>query len=410
MKLHVQSLSAIVASIIIGSIGVVLALNHARAAGASIYFSPASRTVTQGATTTFTVRANTGGANADVAELAITYDTSKLEFAGVSAANSPINTPAGQGAAYKNSGSTISGSYFTLSPISGDIVLATITFKARVASGNTSVQLVSPGAGGTLIGGGGTDLGASLGSATVNFTAPPTNNPAPNNPGSGGSTGSSTPNKPTAPNNNSSGGNSSSGDPTTNTPTNTDPTASTGVQSEGEPILAASDVIPELKIGVFDKKNQPLRNKEVTLHSEPQSVQTDGDGFAVFKNVPIGDHTLSYDLNGTTHEMPVYVASADVQTVVFDFTQRNIMILWAILSTFVLAVAALVAVLIRRSGGAINFPRIRPRGPKPPTGPLGPNGATDFAPPKPHHWHSRSSAPGMVVGGPDGVKTFTEDK
>jgi hypothetical protein len=168
-------------------------------------------------------------------------------------------------------------------------------------------------------------------------------------------------------------------------------------------------VIPELKVGVFDKNNKPLKNKEVTLHSEPQTVKTDGDGFAIFKNVPIGDHTLSYKLGGATHETPVYVASADTQTVVFEFEQRNLIIMWTILSGLALSVGALVFVLIRRSGG-INSPRIKPRGPQSPAGPLGPNGATGFAPPQAHHWHAHTPASGMVVGGPDGVKKFSEDK
>lgn len=407
--MKIQKLPAILAAIIIGSTGVVFALSQVRAAGASIYFSPTSRTVTQGATATFTVRANTGGASVDAAALTINYDTSKLEFAGVSAASSPISSPV---AAYSNSGGTITGAYYTTTPISGDIVLATVTFKARVSSGTATVQLSTSGVNGTLIASGGSDLGATLGAATVNFTAPPAT-PAPSTP-------SPTPSSPTTPNNKpssnqsqSNGGNNSSPDNNagSDTPTPTD-TSSPGptAQDDGGPILSASDVIPELKVGVFDKKNKPLRNKEVTLHSEPQTVKTDGDGFAVFANVPIGDHTLSYKLGDAVHEMPVYVASADAQTVVFDFAQRNLIIMWTILSALVLSVAALVVVLIRRSGGTINFPRIRPRGPKSPSGPLGPNGATDFAPPKAHHWHSRSSAPGMVVGGPDGVKTFTEDK
>lgn len=406
MKPQIQRLSAILVAIIIGSTGVVFTLSHVRAAGASIYFSPASRSVTQGATTTFTVRANTGGASVDTAALTIKYDATKLEFAGVSAASSPISSPV---ATYSNSGDTITGAYYTTAPISGDIVLATVTFKARVSSGSATVQLSTSGTNGTLIASGGSDLGAALEPATVSFAAAPTT-PAPSNPTptpSNPTTSSPTSNKPQP-----SGGNTSSGgNAGADTPTSADtssPSATT--QDDGGPILAASDVIPELKVGVFDKKNKPLKNKEVTLHSEPQTVKTDGDGFAVFTDVPIGDHTLSYKLSGVTHAMPVYVANADAQTVVFDFAQRNIIIMWTILSALLLSVAALVVVLLRRSGHSINFPRIRPRGPKPLTGPLGPNGATDFASPKPHHWRSRSSASGMVVGGPDGVKTFMEDK
>lgn len=402
MKQRVQGLTAIVAAIVIGSLGVVFALNHVRAAGASIYFSPASHSVAQGATTTFTVRANTGGANIDVAGLAITYDTAALEFVGASAASSPISNPAGSGAAYKNNGGTISGAYFTTTPVSGDIVLVTITFKARVSSGSASLQFSNPGANGTIIAGGGTDLGASLGSATVALTPPPAT-PAPSTP-------SSSPDKPTsnnsAPHNSSSGG-STSGYTATDTPAGTDPTARTPPQPGGESTALAGSVIPELKIGVFDKKNKPIKNKEVTLRSEPQTVKTDGDGFAIFKHVPIGNHTLSYRQGDTVHEMPIYVANGDVQTVVFDFAQRNLIIMWTILTALALSVAALVTVLVRRSGG-FNFPSIKRRNPPSQPGPLGPNGATNFAPPTMHHKHS--STPGMIVGTPDGVKTFPEDK
>lgn len=403
MKQKVQRLSAVLAAIVMGSIGVVFALSHVRAAGASIYFSPTSRSVAQDATTSFTVRANTGGASVDTAALTITYDTAKLEFAGVSAGSSPISTPV---APYSNSGGTITGAYYTTTPVSGDIVLATITFKARVNSGSATVQLSTSGANGTLLASGGSDLGAVLGSATVSFTAAPTT-PAPSNPSNPTSTPASpTTNKSTTSSTPSGGSASSS--PTTSAPTNTDPSSPADTQTEGEPIIAATDVIPELKVGVFDKNSKPLRNKEVTLHSEPQTVKTDGEGFAIFKNVPVGNHTLSYELGDTTHEMPVYVASADAQTVVFDITQRNLIIMWTILAGLALSVAALVTVLIQRSGG-LNFPFIKPRGPKTPTGPLGPNGATDFAPPQPHRWHSHTPPSGMVVGGPDGVKKFSEN-
>jgi len=406
VKPRVQKLSAILAAIIVGSTGVVFALSQVRAAGASIYFSPTSRSVVQGATTSFTVRANTGGANVDTAALTVTYDAAKLEFAGVSAGSSPISTPV---APYGNSGSTITGAYYTTTPVSGDIVLATITFKARVSSGSAAVQLSTSGANGTLLASGGSDLGAALGAATVSFTAAPTT-PAPSNPGTPAPTPTTpTPSKPTTNNPSSpSSGGSTSGNPATSTPTNNDPYSPAATQTEGEPVIAVSDVIPELKVGVFDKNNKPLKNKEVTLYSEPQTVKTDGDGFALFKNVPVGNHTLSYKLGNTTHEMPVYVATADAQTVIFDIAQRNLIIMWTLLAGLVLSVAALVVVLVRRSGG--NFPFIKPRGPKTPTGPLGPNGATNFAPPQTHHWRSRVPISGMVVGGPDGVKKFTEDK
>lgn len=405
MKLEVQRLSAILAAIIIGSVGVVFALSQVRAAGASIYFSPTSRSVVQGATTSFTVRANTGGANVDTAALTVTYDTTKLEFAGVSAGSSPISSPV---APYGNNGGTITGAYYTTTPVSGDIVLATITFKARVSSSNTTVQFSTSGANGTLLASGGTDLGATLGTATVSFTAAPTT-PAPSNPGTPTPAPTNpTTNKPTTNSPSTPSGNASNTSNTIGAPTNNDPSSPAATQVEGEPLIAASDVIPELKVGVFDKNNKPLRNKEVTLHSEPQTAKTDGDGFAVFKNVPIGNHTLSYETGGTTHEMPVYVATADAQTVVFDITQRNLIVMWALLAGLVLSVVALVTVLIRRSGGT--FPFINPRGPKAPTGPLGPNGATDFAPPQTHHWRSRVPISGMVVGGPDGVKKFKGDK
>lgn len=53
-------------------------------------------------------------------------------------------------------------------------------------------------------------------------------------------------------------------------------------------------ILSLLKMVVTDAEGRPLANQPVTLHSDPQTVITDNQGVATFRNVPVGEHRLVY--------------------------------------------------------------------------------------------------------------------
>ncbi len=311
-------------------IGGTTLINSVYAAGATIYVSPSSKSVNNNETFSLAVRANTGGSNADAVNLTLTYDASKLQF--VSAAG---GGPISSGANYSNSNGVVAGGAYTVTPASGDILLMTVTFKALAGSGSTAVGFSQSGAYGTSIDGSGASLGASISGATVSFTTPVPSTPAaPTTPSTPApTTKPSTPATPTTPSNN-----------TPSTPQT--PSESTGTDSEeADPIDAEApntgDTVSSLKIGLYDKNMQPLRNKKVILHSDPQEATSDKDGFATFTNVPIGEHTVTYNNNGTDVIAVITVSSGDTQSVVFDFAQ--VQIPWTLIISVIVGIALAVA-------------------------------------------------------------------
>jgi hypothetical protein len=106
-----------------------------------------------------------------------------------------------------------------------------------------------------------------------------------------------------------------------------------------------------LTVGVFDTNHNPLRGKTVTLHSTPQTVKTDKNGFATFTNVALGDHHVLYTAGKKTYSQQVtavnnvqttgstQTATAQNFSVVYGFTQSDLHIapwLWVVLAVAVL--------------------------------------------------------------------------
>ncbi len=148
--------------------GAGLFFGTASAASAQIYVSPASSGVQNGSNVTVAVRVNTGGGNADSANITLTYDPSKLTFVSVSTSGSPITGSAN----YANTGSSIAGGAYTTSPVSGDILLFSATFRANVSSGSTALGFSTSGAYGTEVDSGGSSIGAALVGGNVSFSQP----------------------------------------------------------------------------------------------------------------------------------------------------------------------------------------------------------------------------------------------
>ncbi len=110
-----------------------------------------------------------------------------------------------------------------------------------------------------------------------------------------------------------------------------------------------------LTVGVFDTNHNPLRGKTVTLHSTPQTVKTDKNGFATFTNVAPGDHRVLYTAGKKTYSQQVtainnvqttgstQTATAQNFSVVYGFAQSDIHIaawVWIVLAIAVLGLLA----------------------------------------------------------------------
>jgi hypothetical protein len=122
-------------------------------------------------------------------------------------------------------------------------------------------------------------------------------------------------------------------------------------------------------IGVFDKNHKPLVGKEVTLHSDPQTVKTDKNGYATFDGVASGTHTLDYKAGSKTYSEQLQVknnvtTTDSVQTaatqqlsVVYNFAQGGSWYtapwFWVVL--LLVAVAIVVTVIRRRRQSGLQF-------------------------------------------------------
>lgn len=69
-----------------------------------------------------------------------------------------------------------------------------------------------------------------------------------------------------------------------------------------------------MAISLFDKNHQPLRNKTVTLHSQPITGKTNSKGEVIFKGVAPGTHHVIYTMSHQTYDQTLQVAN-NVQTV-----------------------------------------------------------------------------------------------
>jgi hypothetical protein len=74
-------------------------------------------------------------------------------------------------------------------------------------------------------------------------------------------------------------------------------------------------VVSELRAIVTYKNGKPLANTELTLHSTPQTVTTNGQGVAIFKDVALGEHELVYTTpRNTTIRVPLVVKAIAAAT------------------------------------------------------------------------------------------------
>lgn len=110
-------------------------------AAASLYLSPASSTVSQGGSFSVGVRVNTGGAKVNAVQAYLSYPADKLDFVSVAGGGSfSIQAEnSGGGGAVK----IVRGVDPAVGSVSGDNLVATVTFRARLSSGSAAVSFTS---------------------------------------------------------------------------------------------------------------------------------------------------------------------------------------------------------------------------------------------------------------------------
>ena len=147
-----------------------LLLKTVQAAGGSIALSPNSVSLANGATTTVTVVANTNGVAISTADIALTYDASKLQVVSIT----PVGLTEGANYANNGSGTIQGGAYKSAAPFPVGGTLLSVTFKAKVGTGSAALQLSTAGAYGTEVDNadGSGSLNLPLAGGSVNFTQP----------------------------------------------------------------------------------------------------------------------------------------------------------------------------------------------------------------------------------------------
>ena len=108
-------------------------------AAANFYLSPTALTVNQNQQFSVDVIVNTGGDSVNAAQANLSYEANKLEVIAISSTNSAFEIEAENSA----SAGSINIGRGTLTAKSGDLLIATITFKALLGSGSTTLNFTS---------------------------------------------------------------------------------------------------------------------------------------------------------------------------------------------------------------------------------------------------------------------------
>ena len=148
------------------------ALQLVKAAAATLYLSPASSSVQQGNNISIAIRVNPGGDPVNAAQANLSYPTDKLNFVSITSSSAfpfEVESSGGSGSVRIARGN--------ISSVSGDQLVATVTFSAKTTTGTAAITFAS---GSSIIRS--TDYqdilsGTTGGNYTV--TAPPTPTPSP---------------------------------------------------------------------------------------------------------------------------------------------------------------------------------------------------------------------------------------
>jgi hypothetical protein len=320
--------------------------------------------VQNGQEKTVTVRLAPGSESIDVVEnVTLTYDPAKLEYVSSNSNGSLFEAEISK---TLSSGSVKTSRATFGAPVTSDTVVINVVFRAKVGSGNTSLQVSGQAASSNT--GGYTN--PSGGNATVSFTSPPqTPPPAPPTSPSPSPTPKPSPTSPSPAPTASPAPSQTPQAPgivisaeaiqftraslkvSTEKPTQVTvrfglsqndlffQTAQTGLATNHQISFEDNKLIPgttfyyqviaqdaagkltESPLGSFktkgftakikatDKNNKPLKKKRLTLRSEPQTVMSDEDGNATFLDVAPGNHTLEIEYGGRTYSQSVQIVN-----------------------------------------------------------------------------------------------------
>lgn len=120
----------------------------------------------------------------------------------------------------------------------------------------------------------------------------------------------------------------------------------------------------QVTLTVTDKNHHPLKNKTVTLHSDPLTAKTNAKGEVTFTDVPLGLHHVVYAAGKKTYTQDVTVVNniqtvADAQSakpqtflVAYNFEQSSLNLTWL---WFGIILFVLVATIVLARTGHLGF-------------------------------------------------------
>lgn len=306
-------------------------------AGASLYLSPGGSTVTQGSSFSVSVRTNTGGAKVNAVQANLSYPADKLDFLGISTGGTSFEiTAEGSGG-----GGSIRMGRGTVSAKSGDLLIATVSFRAKPSSGSATVSFT----GGSAVVSSSTNKSILSGSSggTYSFSeAPPPPKPKPKD--------------KTAPKisdvevtnlTKTSATITWKTNESSDSKVNWGPTKKYGIVASSSKLIKShsvkldkrlltpgatyhfqvksadksgnkatskdkSFIVPgySVEIKVTDEEGNPIEGAKVTLVSVGETT-TDDSGVAKFENTPAGEHAVIIEYGGKTLSQVVNVEDKD---------------------------------------------------------------------------------------------------
>ncbi|HUP26178.1 MAG TPA: hypothetical protein VM124_00850 [Candidatus Limnocylindrales bacterium] len=358
------------------------------AAGATLYLSPASKTVVNGTTFAVSVRISTSETiNAVQADLS--YPADKIDFISID----PSGTAFDVGAPSSGGGGNVSIARGSTTGVSGDQLVAIVNFKAKVSSGTANVNFASGSAAVRLSDNANVYSGSSGG--TYTFAAPSTTTtPAPAS--------SPTPKTPTTNTKPAAQASPSAGDTTAPkftvapTVTNLSLRTATVIWQTDEPstslvdyglttqygltaqtpgmaqdhsvvldttglnagttyhfrvtskdaagnILNSSDATFSMKghtaiIKITDTKNKPA--KSATVKIGDKSKKTGADGTVVIDNLPGGKQVVSITFGGRTQKSSIEIDDSKTEPQNFTLTVRPLVTPTGVITLGLIVVAA----------------------------------------------------------------------
>lgn len=339
-----------------------LALPRPAKASGTLYFSPGSGTKYNGQNFTVSLRAS-GMDNVDGVSAIFTYPTDKLTFVSINSGSSAWGIKAQE----TSSGGTIEIDRGNVGNLSGDKLVAAITFRPKTNSG--TANLTFSGGCALTLAGSNVITGKSNATFTLTDTPPPpvadTTPPvisaiAVTNLSVNTATITWTTNE--ASDSNVEYGTSkgyfltaSKGDLVTAHSVDLNKTFlepgtayhyivrskdASGNEAKSTD-QTFSTIGYDIKVTINDENGNPLANTEATLHSTAQTATTDQNGLVTFKNVTVGEHVVTVKRDGTEIATTIQVKDAGAKEVkVKDATGKETVVLKTDPQKFAVKIAA----------------------------------------------------------------------